>query len=289
MFYFDSFTIIFRWYKISLQLIHFIQKTKPLDMETYIAFFDILGFKEIVLNNDLKSLNNKFNDFLRESQISVSTGQTVHLENGIIVPDLSEIKVNCIHISDSVIFWTQNQDQESFNNLLNACTTFYRRSLQMEFPLRGAIVYGEMEFTPGIINDKEQNSFSNFSLIGKGLINAYLKAESLHLSACIVDQSALTKLGESASNELIKNESLFYYNTPFNNCFSEYVHLIRPLKGVCNELFFSNRAKTIKENFERLMYGKPMLQSIKEKMNNTIKLLEFFRNPSLIFNEVIKD
>lgn len=248
-------------------------------METYIAFFDILGFKEIVLNNNLKSLNQKFNNLFRETQISVSTGKTVSFGNGIIVPDLNKIKVNCIHISDSVIFWTQKQDIKSFKNLIEVCKTFYQRSLQMEFPLRGAIVYGEMEFSPGIIKDGEQNFFGNFSFIGKGLVNAYLKAESLHLSACIVDQSTLDKIGEAQVYELIKNESLFYYNTPFNNGTSEYEHLIKPINGVFSELFFRNRAKTIKENFEKLMYGKPMPQSVHEKMNNTIKLLEFFRNP----------
>lgn len=249
-------------------------------METYIAFFDILGFKEIVLNNDLKSLNQKFNNFFRETQISISTGKTVPVGNGIIVPDLSKIKVNCIHISDSVIFWTQKQDLESFGHLIDVCKKFYQRSLQMEFPLRGAIVYGEMEFAPGIIKDGEENFFGNFSFIGKGLVNAYLKAESLHLSACLVDQSVLANIGEGQVYELIKNESLFYYNTPFNNGTSEYEHLIKPLKGDFSELFFRNRAKTVKENFEKLMYGKPMTQSVHEKMNNTIKLLEFFRNPS---------
>lgn len=253
-------------------------------METYIAFFDILGFKEIVLNNDLKSLNKKFNNFFRETQISVSTGKTIPVGKGIIVPDLSKIKVNCIHISDSVIFWTQKQDLKSFNKLIDTCKTFYQRSLQMEFPIRGAIVYGEMEFTPGIIKDGKKNFFGNFSFIGKGLVEAYMKAESLHLSACIVDNSVLTKIGESEVYKLIKNESMFYYNTPFNNGTSEYEHLIKPINGDFSELFFRNRAKTIRENFEKLMYEKPMPQSVHEKMNNTIKLLEFFRNPTKSFS-----
>lgn len=41
-------------------------------METFIAFFDILGFKEIINNNDLKEVERLFEHLLRDTQTAVS-------------------------------------------------------------------------------------------------------------------------------------------------------------------------------------------------------------------------
>jgi hypothetical protein len=40
-------------------------------METFIAFFDILGFKEIVNNNELPELKRLFEHLLRDTQTAV--------------------------------------------------------------------------------------------------------------------------------------------------------------------------------------------------------------------------
>lgn len=73
-------------------------------METFIAFFDVLGFKEIINNNDLTEMKRLFGHLLRDTQTALSGEKFVQLDNSTIVPDLANQKVNCLHISDSVVF-----------------------------------------------------------------------------------------------------------------------------------------------------------------------------------------
>ncbi|MEO5570673.1 MAG: hypothetical protein ABIT08_14495, partial [Bacteroidia bacterium] len=75
-------------------------------METFIAFFDVLGFKEFIFNNTLDIVKDKFNLLLTESETAVSSEKFVQKVSGSYEPDLTKQKVNCIHISDSIIFWT---------------------------------------------------------------------------------------------------------------------------------------------------------------------------------------
>ena len=56
-------------------------------METFIAFFDILGFKEFIHNNNLEEAKRLFGHLLRETQTAISGEKFIDLNLGI-VPDL---------------------------------------------------------------------------------------------------------------------------------------------------------------------------------------------------------
>jgi len=250
-------------------------------MKTYIGFFDILGFKEIVAQLELEELKKKFENLFRDSQIALSNGKTVQVGSASVVPDLSEMDVNCIHVSDSIIFWTNKDELNDFKRIIEVCKKFYQKSLQTDFLIRGAVVYGEMSFEPGTINTKENAIFGNFSFIGKGLVEAYLLGESLELCGCVIGNSVIEKIGDSEVYELVKNETAVLYCTPRKDNQHDYLHVIKPIKGDFSELFFRNRATTIIKKFEKYLNGKPMPQSVKKKLNNTLKFFETFKNPSL--------
>jgi len=246
-------------------------------METFIAFFDVLGFKEIIMNNDLPEIKRLFGHLLRDSKTALSGGKFIQV-NQSKVPNLESQKVNCLHISDSVVFWTNGQTEEDFNNLVSVCYSFYWNSLKTTFPIRGCLTFGEIDFNPNSIKSTDEVMFFNSSLIGKGLVDAYLKAESLEYAGCLLDQLAINKVNEKVIIDLIYNQKVCMYKVPFKWGVS-YEHVFRPIQGNHNDLSFRNNAIQIKRVFT---YASKtdidnMPESVKNKMNNTIEFINYFR------------
>ena len=247
-------------------------------METFIAFFDVLGFKEIINNNDLTEMNRLFSHLLRDSQTALSDGQFLKSNQSTIIADLTEQKVNCLHVSDSIIFWTNGLTDEDFTNLVSVCHKFYWRSLQTSLPLRGCLTFGEIEFYPSTINSNSGANFYNYSLFGKGLVDAYTKAESIEYVGCILDSLAVNKVKDSILNNLIYDQVICMYKVPFKSG-DNYEYIFRPIKNSYNDVSFKNTVRKIKSLFTYASKTdiNKMNESVKRKMNNTIDFINYFR------------
>ncbi|HNP69016.1 MAG TPA: hypothetical protein PKH16_14005 [Aequorivita sp.] len=246
-------------------------------METYIAFFDILGFKQIVYNNDFKELSRLFDHLLRDSQTAVSGENFIQMDTGGIVPDLTNQKVNCLHVSDSIIFWTNKATEDDFKELVNVCYSFYWRSLQTTFPLRGCLTFGEMELRPITIKSGT-GDFHSYSVIGKGIVDAYLKAESIEYAGCILASKAIEQVDDKLINDLIQEQKICMYKVPFKNGIN-YEHVFRPIKGNHNDVSFRNTANGIKRLFtsaSKMEFDK-LPECVLTKLNNTIEFANYFR------------
>lgn len=247
-------------------------------METFIAFFDVLGFKEIINNNDLTEMKRLFGHLLRDTQTALSGEKFVQLDNSTIVPDLANQKVNCLHISDSVVFWTNGQTEDDFKDLVAVCHSFYWRSLQTTFPLRGCLTFGEIDFNPNTIKTIGGMNFYNYSLIGKGLVDSYFKAESIEYAGCLLDKLAINKVSDKLINDLIYEQKICMYKVPFKTG-ENYEHVFRPIKGNHNDVSFRNTANGIKSLFSYASKTDidKMPESVKRKLNNTIDFVNYFR------------
>lgn len=245
-------------------------------MQTFIAFFDVLGFKEFIYNNDFEEVKRLFSHLLRDTQYAVAGEKSVMARPGVAVPDLSQQKINCLHVSDSIVFWTNKDEEADFSDLVEVCYTFYWRSLQTTFPLRGCLVHGEIDFNPYTITNEAGATFYNYSLIGKGLVEAYLKAESIEYAGCYIDQTALDKVEDRLVTKFIYAQKLCYYKVPFKTG-EGYEHVFRPVHGDHNDVSFRNRAKDIKRLFTHHTKVTTLSDGVRRKMNNTIDFLNYFR------------
>ncbi len=181
-------------------------------MERFLAYFDILGFKEFMENNADEYIDRFIHNLFRDSQSAVSGDNYVDGGPGIYVPDLSKSNIHCIHISDSIIFWTEDISEESFNVIINCSAFFLNRSLQATFPVRGCIVAGKITFEPSVIKNKKGITFYNSLLYGKALIEAYLKAEFQDWAGCYIDKSATSKFDQSVISKLIYDKKNVNFN-----------------------------------------------------------------------------
>jgi hypothetical protein len=239
-------------------------------MKTYIAFFDILGFKEIVKNESLSELNRRFNNLIRDSQLSLSDGKITQNEFNDFVPDSNQFKVNCIHISDSIIFWTKNNSQTAFHDIFSVARYFYRQSFSSHFIVRGSVAYDEIHFTPNRFENKDNFFFGNYSMIGKAIVSAYELGESLQLSACALHQSVLEQIDNAIIEDYLMKRDIVLYNTPVKNNGLEEYYLITPKDHDFNETSLENFSSRFQSKTIRGLYGQMMPIAVKLKLDNTI-------------------
>lgn len=167
----------------------------------YVAFLDVLGFKNLVYSNNLK----KINTYIDRIEKAIS-----YLKN---IPAKQELEIGYIVISDSIIISVKHKENNSDNieRLRNLCIAigFLQATLAVnDILLRGAISSGDVYF------NSEENQ-----VIGKAYIDAYLLEEKFVSNPqVILDNKIINELGFDNSKDLIdvinekENGYLKYHN-----------------------------------------------------------------------------
>lgn len=158
------------------------RKLKVKDSMKYVAFLDILGFKDLVLNNEHERLIELYEIVFADTvDVALANGKIIikKEENKLLyTPDRSKILVNSIIVSDSVILWTDDCSVKSLIDILISTKYLLNHSFVMGFPLRGAMSKGDFSaFTRNNMLSKN-NSINTY--LGKALVSAYqLESEQL--------------------------------------------------------------------------------------------------------------
>lgn len=151
---------------------HIEQQLKENKYERFLAFFDILGFKNLIQNNDL----DKVLSLMKESFLPVlKFTNKIYTENGL---PLSEQLVNYLQFSDSIVFYTEGSLKEEFARLIHVAKVFIYSCLVTGIPVRGSITHGEFY--------KENDLF-----FGKALVEAYEKGEAQQWVGAFINQNCV--------------------------------------------------------------------------------------------------
>lgn len=132
------------------------------------GFLDILGFKQLVKNNDHKTLVSLYRKLI-SNQVRAYKSIASNL--------IKESSLQVVNISDSIIIWTKNSRESSFIELLFAVNSFMQVSIQIGIPLRGAVLMGDIE----VIEEEK-----NLSIFGRALVDAYELESKQMWSGCYV-------------------------------------------------------------------------------------------------------
>jgi hypothetical protein len=235
----------------------------------FVAYFDILGFKQIVENLSGEELLSVLNQFTLMSQKSISEGKVRQREDRCFVYDIRRANIRCLHISDSVIFWSKSNTKEDFVDMAKICQDFLLSTLHTSIPVRGCMTYGELFYKSGEVN----NSYYSYLLLGKGLVSAYIGAESLEFVGCVIDNSIKDVV--SVENLEMADE-LFYQiaDIPHKPDVDLNSELIIKIKPVMNEGSFENMKECLKNSFvfhQKIAFDR-LSDSIKRKYDNTLEL-----------------
>lgn len=245
-------------------------------MNRYIAYFDYLGFKEFIENNDLDTQSRIMANNFRDMECALGQGRYTDVQNGVIA-DISNSRINCINFSDTVVFFTNDTTEVSLIEILDVAYKFNWQAIGYCFPIRGALVYGEIES----VDYKRKNSaggvYNINSIFGKGLVTAHLRAEEQDWAGTVLDESFTDAIMQKSDD--VEKYLLPYakkYKVPYKDGVersAEYV--LNVVKGTLNDEALKNYRNGIINNFSQ--YNKPVDdERVKKKLSNTILFLESY-------------
>jgi len=174
-------------------------------METnrhYIAFLDILGFKDLIDNNNLEDVIKLYDKFEPSLLFTMAftnlEWRNKNLDNDDL-PGIDKTPLNSLMISDSILIWTDTDSGKDFLQLLNTVKFHLGYAMGYGMPLRGAITFGELAIKSGKHEkSKKLNGFN--TILGRPLTKAYILENQAEWSGCIVDDACIEYYNESVSN-----------------------------------------------------------------------------------------
>jgi hypothetical protein len=248
-------------------------------MKKFIAFFDYLGFKDFIERNEIESQHRIMNSILVDIEMALGQGKTKPDSRGVI-SDIDDSIIKCINFSDTVVFWTNDDTDDSLHEVLAVAYKFNFSSICFTFPVRGSIVYGDITHIDFKQSNNRGGLYNINSLYGKGLVAAYLKAENQDWAGTVIDQTLVDKIaltGQDPSSVLNKYAKRYKvpYKKEMENQNAEFV--LRLTEGSLNTESFENVSEDIKRNFGE--YNKSIDSTqVQKKLSNTIEFLKSFLN-----------
>lgn len=243
--------------------------------EVYLAYFDYLGFKEFIENNNDEVLIRRMGHIFRDIEGALGQGKYQEPQNGVILSDLTNSKVNCLNISDTVLFWTNQCDYNSLTELIKVAYEFNWKQIGYNFPIRGSIVKGKIRLVSGKQTNTNGGSYSVQCLYGKGLIKAHDKAEYQNWAGTVIDESIISDLEFNANGMEFLSEYAIKYKVPYKievDLEEEYV--LKIVKGISNETALKNIKESITGVFA-LDNKSIESKSVQLKIENTLKFIDF--------------
>lgn len=139
--------------------------------DCYIAFIDLLGFKNIVENTKCDEIASLFDEMFTDYLITYGDDKTPWVS-----PEIVKMKV----MSDTICFYVDASKTDAFAKIIAACAYFQVRLMRLSKPIlsRGAIV-----------RDKIYNN-SDITF-GPGVNRAYLLEEKLAVNPRIIIDDSL--------------------------------------------------------------------------------------------------
>jgi len=249
----------------------------------FVGYFDILGYTQIMLNNNI----HKTAQFVSDTLMNIPQDMIDSLRSPYqqaqpleVAPESSERdewsqildKVSWIIFSDSILISLPFDPALPERDLVRlylafstVCASLMNRCFVAGFPLRGAISVGEF-----FIEDR--------CFAGRPIINAYYATQQLEFAGCVLDEAAnnlisevrkdLVKQGER--NLLVKlDQTTILYMVPLKENLDERLRTINWV--VLDTPGFSPIAGDIREVTTRafLMHNKIAVPAVQGKINNT--------------------
>lgn len=148
-----------------------------------LAFFDILGFKNLLKTNDLDELYSKYKQFIENANTKIFGN--VNTIEGSQEATVSNFNKSII-FSDSILLISYDIDNiENINKFILGCIQLMQEAIRSGFILRGAVGFGNA------IYDEERNIF-----LSKEFAELYVKEGKQNWSGCgiFVEESIKQKI-----------------------------------------------------------------------------------------------
>jgi hypothetical protein len=237
-------------------------------MKRFIGYFDLMGYKQFIMNNETAETRRRLEHILRDIETSLSRGEYKDHPRGY-VADLSKSTIKCISISDTIIYWTQDDSKASLEEFLDVCFRLNWMLNDYHFPIRGLLVYDELEMVQGTDTNDSGGMYSVNTMYGKGLIRAHLKCDDQNWAGTCVDGSVNDFIQEQGLMPLLDRVAVKTM-VPYKNAVADQQpeYALRLVTGEFNEIAFHSLTADLKRVFEG--DNKGMNARSEEMLANTI-------------------
>jgi hypothetical protein len=195
-----------------------------------------------------------------------------------VAPDLSKTIINCLNISDTVIFWTDNDSVESLKDLLAVAYRFNWSQILFNFPVRGVIYYDELEMVYGSQTNNKGSIYSANIIYGKGLAKAHMKCENLNWAGSAIDETVIQEISSQINIDEFLEPFAKIYNVPYTKpeAHTKKEYALKLAKTSHNILSFNTDKDNVISRFksDNKFFDNPRVQEI---LCNTISFLETFK------------
>ncbi len=221
--------------------------------ERFVAFLDILGFKDMIMRFE--------HDHIYKTLNSLSSLRNTIEQWGAPADDISsESLIYTASFSDSIIIFSKNNDFDTFKIFTSNVAYLFSKAIESGIALKGAIAYGQIS-----INKSNQIYF------GQPIIDAYLLEEEVNYLGLVAHNSIDRYL---SSNSPGQNRTLFETETPLKagNIVHTNINWFRHVNGLENaeEAEFNYiKIKQIINNLKLNMSGSP-----RKYIDNTLQILD---------------
>lgn len=220
----------------------------PKTSDRFVAFFDIMGFKNLVNSKNHDEVIKLMDGIAKYVQI---------IDSRMFSDSGSMIKTT--FFSDSILIITNNNSLESAIHIMIHSAMLFEKVLSYGIPIKGCISFGK--FTA----DFEKSLF-----VGQPLIDSFLLQEELYLYSIILHHSFETfmsykKYGEG---EFPNNPRWIKYLTPFKNGRAFHYHI--------NWLYYTKLGKLEKDKYFMLLnkYYNSISGKTRAYVDNTLDLYD---------------
>ena len=175
-------------------------KTYP---NTYVANLDLLGFKDLVTNNsheELMKIYTMLTEHVAQSVALYRFNKEESVAGVSIKPKLSDVQINSMVISDSVILWSNDTSVRSFFDMVVTVWNMLSFGVFLGIPMRGGLVVGPIT----IINEKLASNADNqqITFVGKAIVDSHVLEQQQQWSGCVVSKESLAAYGSALEQEL---------------------------------------------------------------------------------------
>ena len=228
----------------------------------YVAFLDILGFKAIVKSIPSNEIGQMLEREFRASLLAGLTENPVDLEDAKNAPiELlgTNPEIGFYQFSDSLLLYSKGDSLKYLEKMVRVLNIFTAKAMLQGFPLRGALVKGDIYVNPPV-------------MVGKAIVHAVELESCQKWAGIIVDDSC-----EQSDNEkrlidaLLEGQLLVKDEVPFEKDVNDSQRLIINWPQFSG-LYIAGR-QTFVNTFTKLI-GIPEDEGHEQRLNNTLKFFE---------------
>jgi hypothetical protein len=156
------------------------------NQDVFFAYLDILGFKNLVLNNENEYLSNLYTEIIDKIVLKgITIGKSKYVGD-----DPKFAVINSLVVSDSIMLWTNHSNIWGLLEITEATRHILSGAIESGIPLRGIITKGPIIFQK---KEEKNNNFDNgrITLAGKALVRAYTEEETFDWSGCVISDECV--------------------------------------------------------------------------------------------------